>query len=100
VNRLLYAGGIGSPDTWDDNPNNKWYAADTLARMLKAYNDTVLALCRDMDIQCIDLAAAKPKTPDLFIDDFHFSEAGAEFAASVIARGIGQPHRENAMMKS
>jgi len=100
VNGQLYAGGIGSPDTWDENPNTKWYAADTLARMLKAYNDAVLALCRDLDIQCIDLEAATPKTPALFVDDFHFSEAGAEFVASVIARDIGQPCHGNAMMKS
>lgn len=100
VNELLYAGGIGSPDTWDENLNTKWYAADTLDRMLKAYNDTVLALCKDLDIQCVDLAAATPKTPDLFVDDFHFSEAGAEFVASVIARGIGPARRGNAMMKS
>ena len=100
VNELLYAGGIGSPDTWDENLNTKWYAADTLDRMLKAYNDTVLALCKDLDIQCVDLAAATPKTPDLFVDDFHFSEAGAEFVASVIARGIGSARRGNAMMKS
>jgi lysophospholipase L1-like esterase len=84
---LLYFGGFGSPAEWD-KPDTKWMTQAALRRALDAYNETLLNFCAETGSRCIDLARSMPKDKRLFYDDCHFSEAGAEAVADIVARGL------------
>jgi lysophospholipase L1-like esterase len=81
--RLIYMGGRGNPAHW--KPDTPWYSPGALAHMLNLYNEATLRVCTALSLQCVDLAAAIPKTATYFYDDVHFSEAGAHLAAETIA---------------
>lgn len=63
----------------------EYYAIAALADGMAAFNRTLLEVARARDIEAIDLAAAIPKTAAMFYDDGHFTEAGAQRVAEVIA---------------
>jgi hypothetical protein len=71
-----------SPTGWDayGKPSLK----DSEA-MMSAYNNVLLETCSRRKLECIDLAAAIPKTLEIFYDDFHFTEVGSRRVASTIA---------------
>jgi hypothetical protein len=56
-----------------------------LARGMAAFNDALLDSCRREGLECIDLASAVPRDSRHFFDDEHFTEAGAERVAQVVA---------------
>lgn len=56
-----------------------------LARAMAAYNDKVLEVCRVERLDCLDLAAAIPKSALAFYDDAHVTEAGAAIVAETVA---------------
>ena len=83
---LLLAGGIG--------PNTEWciqqgyYSPQVLAQGMELFNQTLLEVCQENDIFCIDLASAMAKDARYFYDDMHFSEEGARKVAEVALAGI------------
>lgn len=56
-----------------------------LWRMLEAYNDVVRTLGREKQIPVIDLARLMPKNSFYFYDASHFTNAGAEKVAALLA---------------
>jgi len=64
---------------------NDYYSAGSLASGMELYNQTLLQVCRDRGVACIDLAAALPKDTTIFYDDAHFNEAGSRRVAEVLA---------------
>lgn len=54
-------------------------------QVLELYNDTTRTVARDRRIALIDLAAQLPKDSLLYYDDYHFTNAGAEEVANLIA---------------
>ena len=76
-----------SPSGWASHvsaPYGKPSIKDSEA-MMSAYNDVLLETCTERKIECIDLAAAIPKTTEMFYDDFHFTEIGSMRVASTVA---------------
>ena len=65
--------------------NQKHYSAAALAAFLKLYNEKLLQVSQQLHIECIDLAAAIPQNLQVFYDDCHFTELGAELVAGVVA---------------
>ena len=55
------------------------------ARLVFRVAATLLG-CREQSLDCLDLAAAVPKTPVAFYDDVHFTEAGAQIVADAMTR--------------
>lgn len=72
---LLWLGGIGD---FQGVPGMEYFTPAALAEAMDAYNEVLLDVCRTEAVECFDLAAALPKTTDVFYDDVHFTEAGAE----------------------
>ena len=78
---MLYAGYIGPTH---QGSNVRRYTPKALAKALDGYNDALRDVCLEYSLNCIDIAAKFPKSPELFYDDFHFSEAGAKLVAEII----------------
>jgi lysophospholipase L1-like esterase len=91
------------PTTWQDPMPPRlealtWFApmastkraisSPDLSRAMAAFNQTMLDVCRRHSVQCIDLAAIVPKTEEMFYDEEHFTDAGAELVAQAIAGGL------------
>jgi hypothetical protein len=59
---------------------------------MRAYHETLLAVCEARQVECLDLAARLGTEESLFYDDVHFTERGAWAAAGTIATYLrGQP---------
>ncbi len=75
-----------------DNNYNKLgrYIASvkSLENALKYFNNKAAQISSEKNIPFIDLASYIPKNSDYFIDDVHFTEKGADLAASVVVEFI------------
>ena len=86
---MLWMGGVGD---FRSRPGSLYYEPEALAEGMSAYNRRLLDVCRDTGVQCLDLAAAIPRTPEFFWDDCHFTDAGqARVAEAVAAALLGPP---------
>lgn len=78
--RLLWMGRIGHAG------NIIGYARPgDLQIAMKAFNDTLLDVCRDDHLECYDLASAIPKDTSAFYDDEHFNIGGGRMVADFVA---------------
>ena len=66
-----------------------YYSTRALAVGMALYNQELLRVCGSRGIDCIDLASAVPRTSEIFYDDAHYTEKGAE----LVARLIGEHFR-------
>lgn len=77
--KLLWMGWIESLKA------RRYYSADALAKGMNLYNRTLMEVCRERGVECIDLAGRLPKDTTVFFDDVHFNENGSLRAAEVIS---------------
>jgi lysophospholipase L1-like esterase len=82
---LLWLGGIGD---FQKESNKPYYSVTALEKAMKAYNDTLLRVCRERDQECLDLASILEKDTTVFYDDVHFNESGAQKVAEALSRRI------------
>lgn len=88
VQRLIWFGGVG------EGARRKGFTSiPDLARAMDRYNAALLEVCREMGLECFDLAAKTPKDTSVFFDDCHFNESGArrvarELADYLLSRGV------------
>jgi lysophospholipase L1-like esterase len=68
---------------WHHVPNGA-YSPGVLAEVMDAYNETLLAVCREQSLDCIDLASMMPKDTTSFFDDCHFNIPGSARVAKVL----------------
>jgi len=67
-----------------NNQHASAFSVDALETMMAAFNRTMLDVCREEGVDCLDLAALIPKDTSAFYDDCHFNIAGnAKVAAAV-----------------
>ena len=83
---LLWFGGIGNFQAESGKP---YYSAGALDRAMQAYNDTLLQVCRQRQVECVDLTSMLAKDTTVFYDDVHFNESGARKVAAVLADYFG-----------
>jgi len=87
---------IYRPDLTQEEENLLWfgwgpgreffYSVDALTEGLAAYNQQLLEVCQERQIECIDLAnSTLPKDTTVFYDDVHLNENGANKVAEIIA---------------
>jgi lysophospholipase L1-like esterase len=62
-----------------------YYSVEILAECMRLYNDKLVSTCRQFGVEYIDLAACVPQTAQVFYDDCHFTEHGAEIVAAAVA---------------
>ena len=79
---LLWFGGIGR---FQSEPGSPYYSVEALSKAMKMYNEELLKICRNRDVECIDLGNMLPKDTRTFYDDVHFNEGGAERVAEIVA---------------
>ena len=61
------------------------YSASALWRMLDMFNTELKQICRDEGVPCFDLAAALGHDNVFFVDEMHFSEAGAAEVSNLVS---------------
>ena len=83
LDALLWLGGIGDFQKESGKP---YYSVTALERAMKAYNDTLLRVCRERSLECFDLASLLAKDTTVFYDDAHFNESGARKVAEAISK--------------
>jgi hypothetical protein len=84
---LLWLGGIGDFMTRAGRP---YYSVGALAQAMLRFNETLLGVCEDRNVECVDLAARIPKDASMMYDDAHFTELGSRTVAQVIAEFLQQ----------
>jgi len=62
-----------------------YYSTADLAEGMQRYNSVLLSVCRDRNLDCVDLAAQLPADTTVFYDDCHFNESGARQIAKAFA---------------
>jgi lysophospholipase L1-like esterase len=67
-------------------PPNKYdyYSVEIMAECMRLYNDKLVSISRQFGVECIDLASRVPQTAQVFYDDCHFTELGAELVADIV----------------
>ena len=61
-----------------------YYNAEALAEGMKLYNIKLKQICQQLNVECIDLTSEIPQNLQVFYDDCHFTELGAELVANVV----------------
>jgi lysophospholipase L1-like esterase len=89
---LLWMGGTGD---FQNDPTQAYFAPGPLAEGMRAYNEVLLAVCRERVVECVDLAVAVPADTTMFYDDVHPTEAGSRAFAETLAAYLRQlpPYR-------
>ncbi len=88
-NANLLFGFIGEPGLANGHAH---YAVEILAECMKLYNEKLLQLCGQLGVECIDLAALLPQNTEVFCDDCHFTELGAELVADIVVEYFHKQH--------
>ena len=77
---LLWAG-------WMED--GKFLSVEQLRKGLDQYNNALQSLCRQLNVECVDLTTMNGQE-SFFYDDVHFNEAGAQEVARLVAEGLLQ----------
>jgi lysophospholipase L1-like esterase len=85
LDALLWLGGIGD---FQKETGKPYYSVTALEKAIKAYNDTLLRICRERSLECLDLASLLEKDTTVLYDDVHFNESGARKVAEILSRFI------------
>jgi hypothetical protein len=80
---LLYGGAVGYQGV-----TRGYVSAPELGRAMAAYNQVLLAICREDQLECYDLAAAIPKDTSAFSDESHYNDNGARMVADYLAERL------------
>ena len=66
-------------------PAGPMYKTAVLGQMMDAYNQVLLDVCKQEQVDCIDLASMLPKDTNSFYDDCHLNTAGCQKVADILA---------------
>lgn len=62
-----------------------YYSTEALEEGMEKYNDTLLKICSERQVECIDFSSLLNKDTTVFYDDVHFNEKGAQKVAEILA---------------
>jgi lysophospholipase L1-like esterase len=68
--------------------SSRQYSAATYWNMMRIFNAELIAVCRENNVPCYDLAADIPHSPLYFYDIVHFTDEGARLVAQRISAYI------------
>jgi lysophospholipase L1-like esterase len=60
------------------------YTTAVLEQLMDAFNQAMMDVCRQQEIECIDVAAGLPKDATAFFDDVHLTNVGCEKVADMV----------------
>ncbi|MHC4427325.1 MAG: SGNH/GDSL hydrolase family protein [Planctomycetota bacterium] len=67
-----------------DMPGKRYLSIEAGREGIDRYNETLVAVCKRMDVECIDAGSMHGQEP-YYYDDFHYNEAGAHAMAALVA---------------
>ncbi|MFT4515707.1 MAG: lysophospholipase L1-like esterase [Planctomycetota bacterium] len=73
---------------WRRPPGDARVQHTELWRVLEQWNNITRAVATELRVPVIDLARSMPKSVDLFYDDDHCNDAGAQHIAGLLADGL------------
>jgi lysophospholipase L1-like esterase len=82
---LLWFGGIGD---FQKESAKSYYSSEALATGIAKYNDSLLSICHERQVDCVDLASIIEKDTTIFYDDVHFNENGARKVSRILSNYI------------
>jgi lysophospholipase L1-like esterase len=85
LDALLWFGGIGD---FQMESHKSYYSSEALATGIQKYNDTLLNICQERQLECVDLSTMLEKDTTVFYDDVHFNESGARKVSIVLSNYI------------
>ena len=59
-------------------PGEEYYSAKALAEAMNRINTTLLEVCRERKVDCLDIASMLARNSRVFYDDVHLTEEGAQ----------------------
>ena len=62
-----------------------YFTTGALARAMARYNETLLDVCRQRGLTCVDAARLLPHDTTAMYDDVHFNEQGSRLFARALA---------------
>ena len=65
-----------------------YYSTKALIEGIALYNNRLLEICTERQVECLDLAQKLPKDTTVFYDDVHFNETGSAQVAKIVAEYI------------
>jgi lysophospholipase L1-like esterase len=83
-NDALLLGRVAPPREWD------FLSPGPLRDAMDRYNDTLVAVARELDCECVDAALRMDGQEQYFYDDYHLSEAGSAELARILAAWIAE----------
>ena len=93
LDALLWFGGIGD---YQKEPGHIYYSPKALEQGMQSYNNILLKICHERQVECVDLAPMLEKDTSIFYDDMHYNESGAEAVSKTISNYLlsHEPLRE------
>jgi hypothetical protein len=82
--RRLWFGWIGA----DWASARAYYTPGALSRAQAAYNQTLLDVCRERGLTCVDAARLLPNDSTVFLDDVHSTERGSQLLAHALIAAL------------
>lgn len=79
---LLWFGWVNG----DQTTSATYYSLKALKTGLNIFNQIVLEVCNERQLECLDLANILPRDLSIFYDDVHFNENGAREVAKTITQ--------------
>lgn len=89
----LLAGGVGPNSEWCKV--KKYYSPAALSLGMEKFNSTLLSVCKERNLFCIDLANKVPKKAKYFYDEMHLSDAGADLVSDIVSKEIFEYKKNN-----
>jgi lysophospholipase L1-like esterase len=83
--KLCWFGWIGSNQNENDE---NYYSFSILKKSIERYNSLLKEICKERDVECIDIENSFSKDTTTFYDDCHFNESGANKLAKKISMFI------------
>ena len=84
--RSLWLGWIGA----DAANATSYFSSGALHRAMTEFNRTLLEVCRERSVDCIDLDKLLVSDRSTFYDDVHFTEEGSRRVAALLARHFAE----------
>ena len=81
---------MGGPPFGIELPEPVYYSIGALARAMHGYNQTLLRVCSEQGVECLDVAERMPRDGSIFSDDAHLTERGARLLADQIAAYLAE----------
>jgi hypothetical protein len=76
------------PDTFFPSfsrPFSRPFTSAVMCSVMNRYNQATIDVCREENVDCIDLAGMLPKDTTIFYDHCHFNISGCERVAEILA---------------